>query len=89
MVGLYMFSTNFCIKISKYCKRRFYVRGEFLKYVQDFKIINERICYLRLKAKWFTYTLINVRAPTNKTMEVLNEELYNLLKQNINQIAIY
>jgi len=44
---------------------------------------------LRLKAKWFTCTLINVHAPTNKTTEVLNEELYNLLEQNINQIAIY
>jgi hypothetical protein len=29
----------------------FYVSGEFLKYVKDFKII--RICCLRLKAKWF------------------------------------
>jgi hypothetical protein len=29
----------------------FYVSGEFLKYVKDFKIINERICCLRLKAK--------------------------------------
>jgi len=28
-----------------------YVRGEFLKYVKDFKIINERICHLRFKAK--------------------------------------
>jgi hypothetical protein len=73
-----VFSTNFCIKISKYCKSRFYVRGEILKYVQDFKIINERICYLRLKAKWFTCTLINVHAPTNKKTEVVNEELYNL-----------
>jgi hypothetical protein len=43
----------------------FYVSGEFLKYVKDFKIINERICCLRLKAKWFSYTLINVPAPTN------------------------
>jgi len=28
----------------------FYIRGEFLNYVTDFKIINERICCLRLKA---------------------------------------
>ena len=33
---------------------RLYVRREILKYVKDFKIINERICYLRLKAKWFS-----------------------------------
>jgi len=44
---------------------------------------------MRLKAKWFSCTLINVHAPTNKKMEVVNEELYNLLEQNINQIANY
>ena len=44
----------------------FYVSGEFLKYIKDFKIINERICCLRLKAKWFSCTPINVRAPTNE-----------------------
>jgi len=66
---------------------RFYVKGEFLKYVKDFKIINERICYLRLKAKWFSCTLINVHAPTNEKMEEVREEFYNLLEQNINHIA--
>jgi len=44
----------------------FYVRGEFLKYVEDFKIITERISCLRLKAKRVSCTLINVHAPTNK-----------------------
>ena len=44
---------------------------------------------MRLKAKWFSCTLINVRAPTNKKMEVVNEEVYNLLEQNIKQIANY
>jgi len=43
----------------------FYVSGEFLKYAEDFKIINERICCLRLKAKWFSCTLRNVHALTN------------------------
>jgi len=42
------------------------VKGEFLKYVKDFKAINERLCWLRLKAKWFSCTLINVHAPTNE-----------------------
>jgi len=58
-----------------------------LKYVKDFKIINERICCLRLKAKWFSCTQINVPAPTNETTEEIKEELYNLLEQNVNQIA--
>ena len=50
-----------------------YVRGEFLKYVKDFKIIDERICYLRLKAKWFSCTLINVYAPTNKKADEIKK----------------
>ena len=65
----------------------FHASGEFLKYVKDFQIINERMCYLRLKAKWFSCTLINVHAPTNEKMEEVKEEFYNLLEQNINQIA--
>jgi len=44
---------------------------------------------MRLKAKCFSCTLINVHTPTNKNMEVVNEELCNLLEQNINQIANY
>ena len=43
----------------------FYVSGEFLKYVKDLKIINERKCCLRLKAKCFSCTLINGQAPTD------------------------
>ena len=64
----------------------FYISAEFLKSVKDFKIINERICCLRLKAKWFSCTLINVHAPTNKKTEEI-KEFYNLLEKNINQIA--
>ena len=42
---------------------------------------------MRLKAKWFSCTLINVHAPTNEKMEEVKEEFYNLLEQNINQIT--
>jgi len=42
---------------------------------------------LRLKAKWFSCTLINVHAPTNEKTEEIKEEFYNLLEQNVNQIA--
>ena len=42
---------------------------------------------MRLKANWFSSTLINVHAPTNEKMEEVKEKFYNLLQQNINQIA--
>jgi len=50
---------------------------------KDFKIINERICCLRLKAKWFSCTLINVHAPTNEKNGRDKREFYDLLEQNI------
>ena len=56
-------------------------------FVKDFKIINERICCLRFKAKWFLCTLINVHALTNEKTEEIKEEYYNLLEQNIIKIA--
>ena len=40
--------------------------------VKDFKIINERICCLRLKAKWFSCTLINVHVLTKRDRKQLN-----------------
>ena len=64
----------------------FSVSGEFLKCVKDFKIINERICCLRLKAQWFLCNLINVHVPTNEKKKT-KEEFYNVLQQNMNQIA--
>ena len=42
---------------------------------------------MRLKAKWFSCTLINVHAPTNEKMEEIKEEFYILLEQNINEIV--
>ena len=63
----------------------FCVKGEFLKYVKDFKSINEGVCCLRLKAKWFSCTLINVHAPTNEKPEEI-KDFYNLLEQIISQI---
>jgi len=66
---------------------QFLCKWRILKYVKDFKIINESICCLRLKAKWFACTLINVHAPTNVETEEIKEEFYNLLEQHTNQIA--
>ena len=60
------------------------MKGEILKYVKNFKTINERLCWLSIKAKWFSCTLVNVHAPTNEKTEETKEEFYNLLEQNMN-----
>ena len=41
---------------------------------------------MRLKAKWFSCTLINVHARTNEKPEEIKEDFYNLLEQTISQI---
>jgi hypothetical protein len=38
------------IKYVKYTGCGFYVIGEILKYVKNFKIINKRICYFEMKS---------------------------------------
>ena len=40
--------------------------------------MNEKICCLTLKTKWFSCTLINVHAPTSEKTEEIKEEFYNL-----------
>ena len=40
-----------------------------------------------MKAEWFSCTFINVHAPTNKKTKEVKETFYNLLEQNVNQIA--
>ena len=40
-----------------------------------------------LKANLFSCALINVHAPTNEKTDEIKEDVYNLLEENINQIA--
>jgi hypothetical protein len=63
------------------------VKGELLKYVNDFKIINERLCWMRLKAEWFSCTLINVHVSTNEKLDETREDFYNLLLQSECHVA--
>jgi len=47
----------------------FVVKKNFKHLVMDFKAINTRICTLRLKGKFYNYTIINVHATTEASTE--------------------
>jgi len=59
----------------------FMVRKEVEKNIMSFTPINERICILRLKRKFYNITLINVRAPTEEKMEEEKDKFYDDLQE--------
>jgi len=42
----------------------------------DFEHVNERICKIRVKLKYYTLTLISLYVPTEENDEVAREEFY-------------
>jgi len=42
----------------------------------DFEHVNERICKIRVKLKYYNLTLISLHAPTEENNEVAKEEFY-------------
>ena len=65
----------------------FYVRNSLLEYIEDFKMINERVCYLQIKSRWFNSTLINVHAPTNDKPEEVKDEFYDKLDEVVDNLS--
>ena len=61
----------------------FAVKEEALPQVIDFQAINERICVLRLKGKWFNITLINAHAPTEEKPDEDKDEFYLSLEDQV------
>jgi len=47
----------------------------------DFKAISTRICTLRIKGKFFIYTIINVHAPTEVSTEEEKGSFYDILQK--------
>ena len=77
--GFYVYSS--CIQErNKEFGTAFIVDGKYNQLVIDFKPINGRMCILRIKGRFFNYSLINVHAPINGSEEHVKETFYDGLE---------
>jgi len=59
----------------------FIVDARWGKHILDWKPVNERICILRLRGRFFNYSIINVHAPHNGRPEDEKERFYSELER--------
>ena len=57
----------------------FAVSQDVLSKVVDFRAVNERICVLRVRGKWFNMSLINIHAPHEGREDEVKDEFYDTL----------
>jgi hypothetical protein len=55
----------------------FLVDSKFNHMVKDFTLINERLCIIRIKGRFFNYSLMNIHAPTNGSEEEAKDHFYD------------
>jgi hypothetical protein len=59
----------------------FLVDSKFNHMVINFTPINERLCVIRIKGRFFNYSLINIHAPTNDSEEEAKDQFYEQLER--------
>lgn len=59
----------------------FFVMGEMQQRVIDWKPRNDRICVLRIKGRFFNYSIINIHCPTNDKSADDKERFYDLVAE--------
>jgi endonuclease/exonuclease/phosphatase family metal-dependent hydrolase len=59
----------------------FLVDSKYNHLVINFTPINERLCTLRIKGRFFNYSLINIHAPTNDSEEEAKDQFYEQLER--------
>ncbi|XP_060516487.1 craniofacial development protein 2-like [Cylas formicarius] len=64
----------------------FAVSGEILGQVMNFRAVNNRISTLRIRDRWYNYTLISTHAPTEDKDEEVKDEYYEQLEQTISAV---
>jgi exonuclease III len=58
----------------------FLVDSKFNHMVINFTPINERLCVIRIKGRFFNYSLINMHAPTNDSEKEAKDQFYAQLE---------
>ena len=66
-----------------------FVVKNFKHLVMDFRAISTRICTLRIKGKFFNYTIINVHTPMEVSAEEEKDSFYDLLQKTYEQSPSY
>jgi exonuclease III len=59
----------------------FLVDSKFNHMVINLTPINERLCVIRIKGKFFNYSFINIHAPTNDSEEEAKDQFYEQLER--------
>jgi hypothetical protein len=57
------------------------VDSKFNHMVINFTPINERLCVIRIKGRFFNYSLINIHVPTNDSEEEAKNQFYEQLER--------
>ena len=67
----------------------FLVARKFEHLVLDFRMVNERLCVLRLKGRFKNYSMINVHAPHNESSEDDKDAYYELLEKTYDDLPAH
>jgi hypothetical protein len=59
----------------------FLVDSKFNHMDKNFTPINERLCVIRIKGRFFNYSLIKIHAPTNDSREEAKDQFYEQLER--------
>jgi exonuclease III len=59
----------------------FQVNSKFNHMVKNFTPINERLCVIRIKGRFFNYSLINIHARTNDSEEEAKDQFFEQLER--------
>ncbi len=63
----------------------FLVDAKWTRSIIGWTPVNEKLCVLRVRGKFFTYSIINVHAPHNEKSEDEKENFYNQLARTYNK----